>query len=234
MSEKVEILTEDQAVKELAYPIEVKVYEEGVQLIPSSATITVKNPSGTKQVEDQSVTVDSNIGTMIYSLAATYTAKLWENAVIEISYVVSSVTYKAVFLFDVVLNKLKCSVVDYDLKGYYPKLENEIWDEQITYDPQIQEAFKIVKRDIKDKGKRPAMLIDGMQIREIIILKTFELIFFDFIKEEGDKWWIRHQDSQEKYRDRFAKLTIKYDVDESSLIEEDEAKGVLGQVTLER
>lgn len=234
MSEKVEILTEDQAVKGLAYPIEVKVYEEGVQLIPSSATITVKNPDGTKQVEDQSMTIDSDTGTMTYSLTATYTAKLWENAIIEISYVVSSVTYKAVFLFDVVLNKLKCSIIDEDLKGYFPKLKDELWDEQINYDPQIQEAFKIVKRDIKDKGKRPHMLIDGMQIRELIIFKTFEMIFFDFAKNEEDVWFMRYQTMKETYDNRFAKLNIKYDIDEDALIDEAEKKGALGQIDLER
>jgi len=233
MSEKVEILTEDQAVKGLDYPIEVKVYEGGTQKVPSSATITVKNPSGTKQVEDQSMSIDEN-GTMTYTFSSSKTTKLWENAVIEISYVISSVTYKAVFFFDVVLNKLKCSVIDADLKNYFPKLANLIWSEQQNYDKQIQEAFRLVKRDIKDKGRRPAMLIDGMQIRELIILKTFELIFFDFAKKEEDVWYLRYEEVKNGYRDRFDRLNILYDKDESGLIEEDEKKEVLGQIDLDR
>ena len=94
MSEKVEILTEDQAVKGLDYPIEVKVYEGGTQKVPSSATITVKDPSGTKQVEDQAMSVDEN-GTMTYTLSSSKTTKLWENAVIEISYVISTETFNS-------------------------------------------------------------------------------------------------------------------------------------------
>ncbi len=230
MSEKVEILTENEAVKSLAYPIEVKVYEAGVQLTPTSATITVKNPGGTAQVEDEAVTITS--GTMTYSLIATYTATLWENAIIELSYVVSSVTYKAIFLFDVVLNRLKCNIIDQDLKDYMPALASDIWSVQTNYDKQIQEAFNIVKRDIKDKGRRPHMLIDGSQIRECLILKTFELIFFAFAKTEEDIWWNRYLMVKEKYEERFSKLVIKYDIDEDGLINDDEKKITIAQSTL--
>jgi len=234
MSAKVEILTEDQAVKNLAFPIEIKVYEGGSQLVPSSATITVKDPDGTKEVEDATVSIDAN-GTMTYSLTTTYTDTLWQDAVIEVSYVISTVTYKAVFLFDVVLNMLKCSVIDDDLKKYRPQLADEIWtDEQSNYDKQIQEAFKLVKRDIKNKGRRPAMIIDGMQIRELIIMKTFELIFFDFSKTEDDSWWVHYKEAQSLYASARDALTIHYDLDESGTLEAAERRGVLGQITLER
>ncbi len=233
MSEKVEILTENEAVKSLAYPIEIKVYEGGTQLVPSSATITVKDPGGTAQVEDVAVSVAES-GTMTYSLIATYTATLWENAVIELSYVVSSVTYKAIFLFDVVLNRLKCNVIDQDLKDYMPALAVEIWSVQTNYDKQIQEGFNIVKRDIKDKGRRPHMLIDGSQIRECLILKTFELIFFAFAKTEEDIWWNRYLMTKEKYEERFSKLVIKYDEDEDGTISDDEKKITIAQSTLKR
>jgi len=172
---------------------------------------------------------------MTYSLTTTYTDTLWQDAVIEVSYVISTVTYKAVFLFDVVLNMLKCSVIDDDLKKYRPQLADEIWtDEQSNYDKQIQEAFKLVKRDIKNKGRRPAMIIDGMQIRELIIMKTFELIFFDFSKTEDDSWWVHYKEAQSLYASARDALTIHYDLDESGTLEAAERRGVLGQITLER
>jgi hypothetical protein len=230
---RVEILTEDQAVKALPYPIEVKSYEGGTQLVPSSAFITVKDPEGTAQVEDQAMAIDAN-GTMTYTLPAEKTSKLWENAIIEISYVLSPITYKAVFHFDVVLCQIKPTVVDADLKNYFPQLAEEIWASETNYDKQIQEAFKIIKRDIKDKGRRPAMLIDGMQVRELLITKSFELIFFEFAKSEEDIWWKRYEEMKDRYRERFDKLTIKYDRDEDMLIDEDEKVGSLGQITLER
>ena len=231
---KTEILSEDQAVKGMDYPIEVKVYKDGVQLIPSSATITIKDPGGAKKVENDNMTVDPNTGTLTYSLSSTYTANLWENALIDISYVIDSVTHKAWFLFDVVLYQLAPSVTDEDLKNYFPGITDELHEGENSYDKQIQEAFRLIKRDIKDKGKRPAMIIDGMQIRELIIIKTFELVFFDFAKNEEDIWGIRFKEMQERYNDRFNKLNIKYDEDESGTIDEDEKQRSLGQITLER
>jgi hypothetical protein len=230
---KVEILTEDQAVKALPYPIEVKAFEGGTQLLPSSASITVKDPNGAAQVTDQAMSIDGS-GTMTYTLAAEKTSTLWENAIIEISYVVSSLTYKAVFHFDVVLCQIKPAVVDADLKNYFPQLAQEIWADETNYDKQIQEAFRIIKRDIKDKGRRPAMLIDGMQIRELLVIKAFELIFFEFAKSEEDIWWKRYEEMKARYNERFDKLVIKYDQDEDMLIDEDEKIGSLGQITLER
>jgi len=233
MSKFVEIITDNEAVKGYDYPIEVKIYEEGTQKVPSSATITVKSPGGTAQVEDVAMAVAGS-GTLTYTLDSAYTAKLWENAVIEIEYVISTVIYKAVFMFDVVLNKLKISVIDADLKEYYPKLAEDIWTEQSNYDDQIQEAFKQVKRDIKNKGKRTCMLIDGTQIRELIIHKSFEIIFFSMIKEEGDKWDIRHQKEQEVYKEQLEKILIFYDEDESGLIDEDEKRMPVSQIEFKR
>ncbi len=230
---KVEILTEDQAVKGLPYTIEIKAYEGGTQLVPSSATITIKDPDGEEQIKDETMSIDEN-GTMTYTLAATKTTKLWENAIIEVNYIVSSITYKAVFHFDVVLCQIKPTVVDADLKNYFPQLAEEIWASETNYDKQIQEAFRIIKRDIKDKGRRPAMLIDGMQVRELLIIKAFELIFFEFAKSEEDIWWKRYEEMRARYKERFDKLVIKYDRDEDMLIDEDEKMNSLGQITLER
>ena len=230
---KVEILTEDQAIKAMAYPIEIKAYEAGVQLVPTSATITVKDPDGAAKVTDQTMSIDAN-GTMTYTFPADKTSTLWENAIIEISYILSSVTYKVVFHFDVVLCQIKPTVVDADLKNYFPQLAQEIWADEANYDKQIQEAFKIIKRDIKDKGRRPAMLIDGMQVRELLVTKSFELIFFEFAKSEEDIWWKRYEEMKARYTERFDKLVIKYDRDEDMLIDEDEKMGSLGQITLER
>jgi hypothetical protein len=231
---KVEILTENQAVKAAAFPIEVKVYEDGSQLEPSSATITVKDPEGDEYVEDQSMSIESGVGTLTYSLAATHTADVEEDAIIEVTYTISSVDYVARFLFDIVLNKLKPCIIDDDLKKYAPLLGDERWSTQSNYDTQIQEAWKIIYRAIKDKGKRPHMLIDGSQLREVHILKTLELIYFDFSKSTDDIFWEKHLAYKDRYEQQFASLSIKYDSDEDGLIEEDERKGVLGQVNFER
>ncbi|MCK5127906.1 MAG: hypothetical protein KAR42_16735 [candidate division Zixibacteria bacterium] len=228
-----EILTEDQVVKSETFPIEAKVYDGGTQQVPSAATITVKNPNGAAQVEDQTVAVAVG-GTMTYTLPAANTGTLWENAIIEITYTISSVDYKMVRFFDVVLNKISPCIVDEDLKDYYPELTDEIWSAESNYDQQIQEAFNILKRELKNKGNRPHMLIDGSQLRIPLIHKTFEIIFRGFFKEAGDKWHELYKEHEQKFTDEFDALVIKYDSDEDGIIDRDERTVLASQINLDR
>lgn len=230
---KTEILTEDQAVKSDDFPIELKVYEAGTQLVPTSATITIKNPAGTTQITAAAMAIAVG-GTMTYSLDSAYTATLWENAIIDVDYVVSTVTYKLIRFFDVVLNALTPCIIDADLKEYYPELTDEIWSGTSNYNDQIVEAFKEIKGDLKNKGRRPHMLIDGSQLRTPLIHKTFEIIFRDFFKELDDKWHVLMEIHSQKYKDEFAELAIKYDADEDGLIDSAEKKITVGQINCER
>lgn len=249
----VEILTNNEAVLGYDYPVEVKAYAGGAQTIPTAATVTIK--VGDKEatsdvlgsdifpgtvttiVDAVAMTID-DCGTMTYSVPAAQLTVLAENYVLSVEYTVGGVKQKAVFLFDLVLNQLKCNVLDADLQAYSPQISAEMWpadDAPANYDGQIQEAFKIVKRGIKDKGKRPAMLIDGSQVRELVILKTFEMLCFDFAKAAtaNDIWWMRYQKYAEMYKAMFAGLNIKYDEDQSGTIEPEE-KETLGQITFQR
>jgi hypothetical protein len=228
----VEILTDDQSVKGYDYPIEVKIYTSGVQIVPTSATITINDPDGDEVLASTAMSV-AVAGALSYTLGKAELDTLWENAVIEIDYVVSTVHYKAVFFFDCVLNALKCNVIDDDLKAYAPALTGFIWSTQTTYTKQILEAFNTVKRMLKDKGHRPAMLIDGGQVRELIIMKAFEMICFDFAKARDDIWFARYEKYSEAFKVRFDGLNIKYDEDETGTITSDE-KEALGQVDLVR
>lgn len=230
---RVEILKEDEATRGLPFLIEIKAYENGVQIIPSSAVVTVKSPAGEKVIDSEEMSVDQS-GTMTYSVAGEKISELWENALIEVVYTENQKQYKSLFYFDVVICPLKPTVTDEDLKKYFPQLGEELWSGELNYDKQIQEAFRLIKRDIRDKGRRPAMLIDGMQVRELLIIKAFELIFFDFAKSEEDIWWKRYEEMKQKYKDQFERLVIKYDQNEDELIDWQEKTTSLGQITLER
>jgi hypothetical protein len=250
----VEQLTNDEAILGYDYPVEVKAYNAGKQLIPTAATITIKCgdkeassdvlglsvfPGTVTTIVDAATMTLDTFGTMTYMVATALLPNLSENYVMQVEYTVGGIKEKATFLFDVVLNALKCSVLDADLKAYSPQISVELWpgdDMPPNYDGQIQEAFKIVKRGIKDKGKRPTMLIDGSQVRELVILKTFEMLCFDFAKAATptDIWWARYLKYAEMYKAMFACLEIKYDEDQSGTIEMDEKKETLGQIFLQR
>jgi hypothetical protein len=231
-----EILTENEAVKGYDFLIEAKVYKDGSQEVPTEATVTVKDQGGTKIAEDKEMTIDDE-GTLTYTLEAAKVSDLFEDGVIEIEYTTDDdAKHKMVRLFDMVLNSLTCSVTDDDLKSYMPKIASFLWSGETCYDKQIEEAFRLIKRDIKDKGRRPHMLLDGEQIRELIIIKSFVLIFGAFFKERSDedRWWVLYEEFKERYESRFSKLVIKYDEDEDGLIDSEETGKPIAQVTMVR
>ena len=230
---KTAVLTEDQAIQDLDFPIEAKIYEGGAQVSPSSALITIKDPDGTVQVDGVAMSVGTG-GTLTYTLLKAKTADLWENAIIEIEYIASSITHRISFLFDVVIQKLVNAVTDADLKNYFPDLAAHLWTEESNYSDLIDEAFRIVRRDIKNKGRRPAMILDGSQVRELVILKVFGNIFFAFSKKPDDIWWARYEKTIDQYRALLDGLLIKYDEDEDGLVDNGEDRTRVGQITLVR
>lgn len=230
---KIAILTEEQAIENLDFPITIKVYESGSQLKPTSATLAIRDDQGAAVVTGTG-TVDSSTGTITYTLLAANTNALWENAVIDLTYVISSATYKATFLFDVVLQQLVNSVTDDDLKNYMPDLADDLWATETTYSRMIDEAFRQVKRDIKDRGQRPSMIMDGMQVRELVITKTFQNIFFSFAKNTTDVWWARYREFESLYQSRLDGLLIKYDTNEDGIISPMERAMEVGGIRLVR
>lgn len=231
-----EILTENEAVKGYEFLIEAKVYKDGEQEVPTAATITVKDQGGTEIVEDQAMEIDED-GTLTYTLEAAKVSDLFEDGVIEIEYTTEDdAKHKMVRLFDMVLNSLTCSVTDDDLKKYMPKIASFLWSGETCYDKQIEEAFRLVKRDIRDRGRRPHMLIDGEQVRELVIVKTFCLVFMAFFKQRSDedRWWVLYEEYKEKYAAQFSKLIIKYDEDEDGLIDSEEREKPISQIKMVR
>lgn len=236
MSELVEILTENRAVKGLIYPIEIKVYRDGVQIVPSSVTITVKNPDGTAQVEDVSMTITANIGTLTYTLDSAYTGTLWENAWMEVSYTdENSVTQKQIFYFDVVNNLLGVAVITANLQKLHPQLLDEIWSDQIpaNYSPQIQAARMRVDRDLIDRDYRPDLLVDNAQTVVLVETKTMELICKDFFKQIDDRWHMLYMEYKEEYKSRLTTFKFTYDADGDTTVDEGEKKA-FGQINLLR
>ena len=215
-------LAEDQALRGAAYPIEIRAYENGSPLIPSVATITVFEPGGNELVKDAVMTINPATGAMTYTLAAIHTAALGEEYMGEPSCTVGGAVHKCLFFFDVVLQKLVANVTDDDLKAYFPQLGDELWAEETGFAGQIEEAFRQIKRLIRDKGRRPALLLDGSQVRELVIIKTFEMIFFNFARTADDIWWARHEKYRALFEKRFEELRIKYDADESGTFGPDE------------
>lgn len=67
------------------------------------------------------------------------------------------------------------------------------------YSSQIGEAFRSLEDDLINQGLDLSIGVTR-SFREAQIYKTFELIFFDFFREEGDRWWILYKEYQNRYK----------------------------------
>jgi hypothetical protein len=67
------------------------------------------------------------------------------------------------------------------------------------YSAQIGEAFRALEDDLINQGLDLSIGVTR-SFREAQICKTFELIFFDFFREEGDRWWIMYKEYQSRYK----------------------------------
>lgn len=103
--------------------IRLSVYSNNVEVVPSSANITLKKPDGSTLQAQTAATVGSD-GEMTYALTTTHTADHNLNYIAEWEYVVGSTTYYETQLFDVVKSILSIPITDDDLFNELESLRN--------------------------------------------------------------------------------------------------------------
>jgi len=95
------------------YTFTLKYYQNNIQIVPTSATLTIYDNAGTsKQTGSGTVAAD---GTITYKLLAANIPSVGKNFKLSVSYVYATVTYNDNQLFDVVKHPLVCTVRDEDL-----------------------------------------------------------------------------------------------------------------------
>jgi hypothetical protein len=221
MAHSAELLN-NEALWESSYTPEIIVSVDGVKTAPSSATLTLYNPAVEEIVTARACSINSTTkkitavftGGELYELDD-YTSD-WR---LLLKYTISGVVYQANFLFDVCLFVLVNPVIDADLIELHPDLASNRWAGQTTFMPQIEKAFSDIKRKLKERGRRPSMLIDGSQLKDLIICHALELVFFDFAKDTNDIWWNRYLKRAEQFAADFGNLHISYDSDEDEAID---------------
>ncbi|MCP4763086.1 MAG: hypothetical protein GY870_15020 [archaeon] len=208
--------------------VQFQFYVEGVATAPTSGKFTLKNPGGETIIDQQNMTIN---GTLIkYVMTAGNLSEMLENYRILIEYVYNSITYTANFLLDVVLTPLVLSVSNSDLLERHPDLNYDLWEGITSYSTQIEKAFEIVKKDIKNKGRRPSLIIDASQIDILIEFKALELIFFDFSTDNEGINWDKYLKYAEKYNQELSSMNLKYDFDEDGTIDGNIAFGTIDLV----
>lgn len=219
MSFHVVKLLDNEAIYEDTYTVEFELYVDGVLTAPSSATLSMWTPGNTQKVTDAACTINNTTKRISYTVTSTLMENLEEDYRLQLSYVVSSVTYKDNRLFDVVRFKIKCDVVDKDLEPVHPDLAGDLWNGKTTYATQIEEAFRRVKEDIKNFGNRPHLMVDGSQVKDLVIHKALAIIFEDFAKSPDDIWEFRAKRENERYTALLGRVELRMDTDEDKVID---------------
>jgi hypothetical protein len=132
-------------------------YVDNVQVVPTSATITI---TGTDVDGDElptpvtasACTIDA-LGTISYNMLSANTVSLSENLRAVFSYVVATVTYTDVIYFDIVKKKLTSTVIDQDLLDEFSVLES------LTY--------RVFGKATSASGSNLKLVIDNLRLNAV-------------------------------------------------------------------
>lgn len=205
-------IADNEAIYEQDFTPVFTIYVDGVLTTPSSATLTLYD-SGEEVITDAACTVSESADETSYTIDSSYFPNKDESYRIELKPVISGVTYYFNFLIKCVQTKIYHSVTDDDLKKEHPGIASHIWSTQTTYSTQIAKAFQVVKDDLWDRKKAAYLLVDGTQVDRLVIMKTWEIIFYDFAKETGDIWYDRAKKAADDYVELTKSIWLRYDAD---------------------
>jgi hypothetical protein len=222
----------DEIFEAKADTLKLEVYKDGVAVECSAASYTLYN-SGRTVIASGSITPTGTPANILsVPVAADAFKTIEENNSIEWTFTADSEVRSFNNFFDVVKWKIYANVIDSDLEQYYPDIQDHLWTNQANYSPQIQLAWKDVKRDIKAKGRRPSLIVVDADIKKLIELKSFIHIFNAWFRSATDDvWLLRAQEAEKAYQDQFRKTTLRYDESQDGVIDN---KQNLGMGTLRR
>ncbi len=88
------------------------------------------------------------------------------------------------------------------------------------YQRYRDEADVEVQMALIDQGRRPWLIFDRSSVRRLHLLKTFELVFNDFMSTVGDGKWERLRDMYAaRYETALKAITFRYDDGETGTID---------------
>ena len=191
----------------------------------SSATLSVF--AGGKTILD-AVAADS-VEPPVYSMAGSVTTDaplstewLLEWKVVEPGPV--TVTYhEAAYL---VRRELLSTITDTDLLKYHSDLlTDHLGPDDTTFVDKRREAWVHVQKHLINNGRRPDLIIDAWELRELEIFKTLEMVFRDSSQEIGDaRYTDLAAEYSQMYRDAWAQVNFRYDDDEDGKVDEDDTQ----------
>lgn len=214
-----------------------KASDDGAQIIPTAATITITKPSGgalTTPVVASVVTI-SGAGVMTYALTAGNADALpaygdayapWKA---EWTYTYGGVVTVFVSLFDVVMYPLYNVVTSADLIYHRFDLASSYGGET-SAQVYIDQAFEDIYLSFCSSGKRPWLTLDSTVLRRPIEFLALHKYFRARTKGDSDRWALDAKYYYDLYETRMRSLPVTYDLDMTGNANPDEVNRHVGDL----
>ncbi len=92
-----------------------------------------------------------------------------------------------------------------------PIINGERYSLRRSFVREIQRAFEKIEEKLIRGGKRPELVLDPVDIREIHIYYSVAEVCKGFVTDRETFWWDIWKDYERRAEDAFASLSVKYD-----------------------
>ena len=216
---------------------EIKVYRDGSQLVPTSATYTISKPTGADLISGASATIAVS-GTVSYTHTAEQlaaTLELGEGYVQEWTLEIDGEEYLFRRMAALVRRRLYPVVSDIDLTATYSDLENLRPSSLTSYQQYIDDAWFQLLRRIRNRGMGyEYLMMTPESFFESHRHLSLYLIFRDFhssLGQSNGRYLDLANEHYRLYRDEFDSLNFVYDEDHNGE-PDDPNKRTRGQPTI--
>lgn len=207
---------------------------DGLEVVPSAATITIVNASGgplPTPVTGDSATIANN-GALSFSVIAANTADeqlykaVW-------SFTVSGTAHQHVTFYRVVKHIQDQLVTSEDVYFEKPFLK-AIDFEDVTIEDFIDHQWNWIEKDLRDRGLFTFLMLRAEDVYFLHLFRVVWMIASNHRKEEGDEFDMIREEYKEFYADQRNRVRAAYDSDNDGLLTEDENRTRLNRFGLIR
>ena len=203
-----------------AQQTELKVFLDGVQVVPSSGTYTLTQPNGTDRVvSEQVVTIDTD-GTVTFNHSSSElatTLPLGEGYLQEFKLVISGDEHTFRRLSAVTLRRLYPTVTDIDLTDEYHDLDELRPSSLTSYQSYITSAWMEILRRTRTNGTCYSYLVLSPEsFHDSLLHLTLYKIFRDFhtgLSQSNGRFFDIANEEYRLYNHHYSQISFVYDTD---------------------
>ncbi len=196
-----------------AQTVSLEVYRSNALVAPSAGTFSLLDPVGTVVVDEQAVTVASDVAT--YNLTSDHTDSdhIGEGWLQRWTLTLDGVSHLFQRPAALVRSRLFPVITDNDLEGEYSDIASLRPSELTSYQGYIDAAWKEIVGELYRLGNWPYLICDPWALRAPHLHRVLEKIWRDFSKGQGEGsayLALAEKHNQEWFRS-WRRLSFRYD-----------------------